>query len=68
MKDVIDVLELQGQREKHRKVIDYRTQEGNYMGVRYIFECGTLDLEITNVHVDSFSSYSYLFYRLCLQD
>lgn len=41
MKDVIDVLELQGQREKHRKLIDYRTQEGNYMGIRYIFECGT---------------------------
>lgn len=52
MKDVIDVLELQGQREKHRKVIDYRTQEGNYMGVRYIFECGTLDeVEITSVDV-----------------
>lgn len=41
MKDVIDVLELQGQREKHRKFIDYRHHDGSYMGVRFIFECGS---------------------------
>ncbi len=40
MKDVIDVLELQGQREKHRKVIDYRHHTGGFVGVRFMFECG----------------------------
>lgn len=40
MKGVIDVLELQGQREKHRKLINYPQHEGSYMGVRFIMECG----------------------------
>ncbi|KAK7584103.1 hypothetical protein V9T40_005066 [Parthenolecanium corni] len=59
MKDVIDVLELQGQREKHRKLIDYRTQEGNYMGIRYIFECG-LKLKVTQ---STMSSAAYIFHQ-----
>lgn len=41
MKDVIDVLELQGQRENPpRKLIDYRQFTGSYVGVIFIFECG----------------------------
>ncbi|XP_065213864.1 cyclin-Q [Planococcus citri] len=40
MKGVIDVLELQGQREKHRKLINYTKHEGSYIGVRFIMECG----------------------------
>lgn len=41
MKDVIDVLELQGQREKiSRKLVDYRHFDGSYVGIRFLFECG----------------------------
>lgn len=41
MKDVIDVLELQGQRENPpRKLIDYKHFDGSYVGVIFIFECG----------------------------
>lgn len=40
MKDVIDVLQLQ--REKARKVppVNYQEKSNNYLGVRFIFECG----------------------------
>lgn len=42
MKDVIDVLELQGQREREklRTLVDYAQYEGSFVGVRFIMECG----------------------------
>lgn len=53
MKDVIDVLELQDQREKTSRIlIDYRCHDGVFIGSRYLFECGMfiiLGKEISNV-------------------
>lgn len=43
MKDVIDVLQLQVQREKNRArhpPVDYKGQDNSFYGARFIFECG----------------------------
>lgn len=49
MKDVIDVLQLQ--REKARRVppINYQEKSDNYIGARFIFECGMLYYYIPTV-------------------
>lgn len=42
MKDVIDVMELQREKTKRIKSLDYRTLEfnGGFTPARFIFECG----------------------------
>lgn len=40
MKDVIDVMQLQREKNQKLPVVNYKDLESNFIAVRYIFECG----------------------------